>query len=138
MEIRINSRDGGLPKRPKMYIASLKLARFAASGVKISVNLPGGILAQGPKIVISRGSFVTLLFDSFGIEVNSRMNPRDGSFASTPKLYISSLKLASFARSGVTIRVNLRGGTQVPKSSFSVSHVALSYSSLFDLEWKLE
>ncbi len=57
-----------------------------------------------------------------------RMNPRDGGFAKRPKLYISSLKLASFAGSGIKIRVNLRDSmlTQGPKSSFSVTHVALS------------
>ncbi len=64
------------------------------------------------------------------------MNPRDGGLPKRPKVYISSLNLAGFAGSGVTMRVNLRGGisTQVPKSAFSVSHVALSFWILFDLE----
>ncbi len=67
--------------------------------MKLRVNQPGGILTQGPKVVISRGSFVTFLFDSFGIEMKIRMNQRDSDFPKRPRVYISSSKLAGFAGS---------------------------------------
>ncbi|KAL9969571.1 hypothetical protein ACROYT_G021800 [Oculina patagonica] len=118
VKIKMNSRDGGFSKRPKLYISSLKLAGFAGKGVKKSFILRGGISTQGPKIVIFNYSCSTFLFDSFGPGNKIKMNPRDGGFSKRPKLYISSLKLAGFAGSGVKISFNLHGGisTQRPKS----------------------
>ncbi len=117
MKIRMNPRDGGYPKRLKLYILSLKLTGFAGSGVKIRFNLPGGISTQRPNIVIFSSSCSTFLFYSFGPGMKIRMNPRDGSFPKRLKLYILSLKLTGFAGSGVKIRFNLPGGmsTQGPK-----------------------
>ncbi|KAL9969568.1 hypothetical protein ACROYT_G021797 [Oculina patagonica] len=110
VKIRMNPRDGGFSKSPKLYISSLKLAGFAVSGVKISFKLRGGISTQGPKIGIFSGSCITFLFDSSGHGVKIKMNTCDGGFAKSPKLYISSLKLAVFAVSGVNISFKLRCG----------------------------
>ncbi|KAL9969570.1 hypothetical protein ACROYT_G021799 [Oculina patagonica] len=117
VKIGMNPRDGGFSKSPKLYISSLKLAGFAVSGVKISFKLRGGIAKQGPKIVIFNDSCSTFLFDTFGPEVKIKMTPRDGGFSKRPKLYISTLKLAGFAGSGVDISFKLRGGisTRAPK-----------------------
>ncbi len=53
MKKGVNVRACSFPKRPKLYISSLKLASFAGSGVKIRFNQRRGTLTQGPKIVIS-------------------------------------------------------------------------------------
>ncbi|KAL9969572.1 hypothetical protein ACROYT_G021801 [Oculina patagonica] len=110
VKIRMNPRDGRFSKSPKLYISSLKLAGFAVSGVEISFKLRGGISTQGPKIVIFSGSCITFLFDCSGHGVKIKMNTCDGGFAKSPKLYISSLKLAVFAVSGVNISFKLRCG----------------------------
>ncbi len=91
VKIRMNPRDGGLPKRPNLYISSLKHAGFAGSGVTLSLNLLGCILRQGHKTIIFSGSCNTLLFDSFGTGVKIRINPRDGGFSKQLKLCIKSL-----------------------------------------------
>ncbi len=116
MKIRINPRDGIFPKRTKLYILSLKLAVSDGSVVKISFNLHGGILTQGPEIVIFSGSCSTFLFDSFGPGLKIIMNQRDSIFPKGIKLYILILKLARFSGSGVKISFNLRTGnsTQGP------------------------
>ncbi len=130
----MNPRDGGFSKRPKLYISSLKLAGFAGSGVEIRFNLSGGILTQGPKIVISRGSLVTFLFDPFGPEVKIRMNQRHGDFTKRPKVYISNLKLAGFAGSGVKIRFNLRGGILIQGPKIVIFSFSCSYSIPLDFQ----
>ncbi len=109
MNVRMNPGDGGFPKRPKLYISNLKRAGFAGSSVKIICYLRGGISIQRPQIVIFSGSCSTSLFDSFGPGMNIRINPCDSGFPKVPTPYISRLKLASFAGSGVVIRSNLRG-----------------------------
>ncbi|KAL9960230.1 hypothetical protein ACROYT_G033660 [Oculina patagonica] len=129
-KIWMNPRDGGFPKRPKLYISSLKLAGFAGSeveisfnagfagsGGKISFNVRGGISTQGSEIVIISGPFSTFTHDSFGPGEKLRMNPGDGRFPKRTKLYISSLKLAGFAGSGEEISFNVRGDifTQGPE-----------------------
>ncbi len=101
--IRINPRDDIFPKRPKLYISSLKLACFTGSGMKISLNLRGCISTQGPKIAIFSGTCVTFSFDSTESGVKVRKNPRNGIIPKRPTLYMTSLKLAGFAGSGVTI-----------------------------------
>ncbi len=65
MKIRFNPRDFGFPKERKRYISNIKLTSLAGSGVKISYNLRGGILTQGPKIVIFSGSWSTFLSNPF-------------------------------------------------------------------------
>ncbi len=65
VKIRTNPRDGGFPKRLKLYISSLKVAGFSGSGEKIRFHLRGGMSTQGPKIVIYSGTYSTFLFDSF-------------------------------------------------------------------------
>ncbi len=42
VKISITPRDGGFPKRPRLYISSNNLAKFAVSRVKISFSLCGG------------------------------------------------------------------------------------------------
>ncbi len=59
------------------------------------------------------------------------MNPRDGGFQKRPKGYISSLKLSSFARSGVEIRFNLRGGISMEGLKIVIFSVSCS-AFLFD------
>ncbi len=67
------------------------------------------------------------------LTVRLRMNPRDDGFSNSPKLYISSLKLAFSA--GFVVKISLvyvvvfqhKG----PKSSFLV---VLFYSIILDLE----
>ncbi|KAL9986767.1 hypothetical protein ACROYT_G000960 [Oculina patagonica] len=108
MNIRMNPRDGGFPKRPKMYFSSLKRAGFAGCEVKLSSYLRDGISTAGLIIVIFSGSSSTFLFDSFGAEMNIRMNPRDGGFPKRPKMYFSSLKRAGFAGCEVKLSSYLR------------------------------
>ncbi|KAL9986768.1 hypothetical protein ACROYT_G000961 [Oculina patagonica] len=110
MNIRMNPRDGGFPKRPKMYFSSLKRAGFAGCEVKLSSYLRDGISTAGLKIVIISGPSSTFLFDSFGQEMNIRMNPRDGGFPKRPKMYFSSLKRAGFAGCEVKLSSFLRDG----------------------------
>ncbi|KAL9986766.1 hypothetical protein ACROYT_G000959 [Oculina patagonica] len=110
MNIRMNPRDGGFPKRPKMYFSSLKRAGFAGCEVKLSSYLRDGISTAGLIIVIISGSSSTFLFDSFGPEMNIRMNPRDGGFPKRPKMYFSSLKRAGFAGCEVKLSSYLRDG----------------------------
>ncbi len=52
MKIRMNPRDGGFAKRPKLYISNFKPSGFAECGMKISFHLRGGTLTQGPIIVV--------------------------------------------------------------------------------------
>ncbi len=63
------------------------------------------------------------------------LNLRVGIFPKRPKLYISGLKLASCAGSGLKISSIYVVAFQQkgPKSSFSVHYVILSYSILLDL-----
>ncbi len=51
---------------------------FAGSGMKVSLNLRGGISKHGPKIFIFSVSCGTFLFESFGPGVNIRLNLRGG------------------------------------------------------------
>ncbi len=134
----MNPRDGLFPKRPTLYIWSLKGAGFAGSGVKISFILRGSISMQGPKIIIFRSLCIAFLLGSFGPGVIIRMNLRDGIFPIWREFYFSSLTRSGFAESGVKISCNVVVVFQHkgPKSSFSVVHVALSYSIRLDLEWK--
>ncbi len=83
----MNPRDGGFPKRSKVYISSLKLACFAGSGVKISFILRGRISTQEPKIVTFSCSNRAYLFDSFGPGVKIRKHPLAGGFTKGTKLY---------------------------------------------------
>ncbi len=85
MNIGVNPRDGIFPKRPKVYISSLKLAGRTGSVVKTSISLRGGISTQRPKIAIFCGSCKYFLFDSFEPGMKIRMNPRDGIFPKRPK-----------------------------------------------------
>ncbi len=100
VKVRTNPRDDGFPTRLKLHISSVKLVSFAGSGVKTSLKLRYSISTQGPKIVIFSGSCSTFLFDSFRPGMEIRMNPCDGGFPKRPKLYISSVKLVSFAGFG--------------------------------------
>ncbi len=135
----MNPRDGGFPKRLKLYILSLKLTGFAGSGVKIRFNLPGGISTQGPKIVIYSCACGTFLFYSFGPGMKIRMNPRDGGFPKRLKLYISNLKRACFAGFGVKISFNLRSGisTQGPKIVISSGRCSTLLFDSFGPEVKI-
>ncbi|KAL9986769.1 hypothetical protein ACROYT_G000962 [Oculina patagonica] len=110
MNIRMNPRDGGFPKTPKMYFSGLKRAGFAGCEVKLSSFLRYGISTAGLIIVIISGLSSTFLFDSFGPEMNIRMNPRDGGFPKTPKMYFSGLKRAGFAGCEVKLSSFLRYG----------------------------
>ncbi len=123
MEIKKNPCDGGFPKRPKKYIQSLKLAFYNRLKMEVSFNLRVGISTQRPKTVILNNSYGTFIIDSCGHGLIIRINPRDGGFPIRTKLYIPSLKLNGFARSGVKITFNLRGGisTKVPKIAISSS-----------------
>ncbi len=138
MKIKKKPCDGGYPKRTKQYISSLTLAGYSRSKMKISLNLRGGISTQRPKIVILSNSYGSFLFDSCGPGVIIRTNPCDGGFPIRTKLYISSLRLAGFARSGVKITFNLhvRSGisTKCPKSLFSVTLMGHSALITVDLE----
>ncbi len=62
------------PKRPILYISSLKLAGYAGLRVKTSFDLRGGILTQGPKIFIFNTSCSTFIFEIFGPGENIRQN----------------------------------------------------------------
>ncbi len=55
MKISMNQLEGGISKRLKLYISSLKQAAYLDSGVKIRFNLRGGISKQVPKIFILSG-----------------------------------------------------------------------------------
>ncbi len=80
MKIRLNLRDGILPKRPKRYVLSFKLTDVAGSEEKITFNIRSGISMQGQKIFIIIASCDTFRFDSFGTGLKIRLNPRDGVF----------------------------------------------------------
>ncbi len=132
----MNPRDGGFAKRAELFISSLNVACFAESVVKRSSHLRGGISIQGPKIVIFSGSWRAFLFDYFEPRKKIMRNPRDGLFSQRPKLFTSSITVTGCAGSGEKIDFNVRGGISIKgqNPSFSVPHVALSYSIPLDLE----
>ncbi len=101
MKIGMNPRDDIFPKRPQLYISSLKLVDLHGSEVKTSINRRGGISTQVPKLVIFSRSCSSSLFDSLGLGIKIRMIPHDDIFPKTHKLFILRHKLAGLTRSGL-------------------------------------
>lgn len=81
--------------------------------IKISLNLRRGPISKlVPKFVNFSGSCTTFVLNSFGpgVKNQSKFNLRDGGFSKRRNRYISNLKLARFACTGVKIWFNLSCG----------------------------
>ncbi len=74
------------------------------------------------------------LFDSFGLGVSIRQNPRDGIFRKRPKLYVSSFKLVGVSRSTKKISFNIRGGISIQRPKIPFISVPDEFLTLLNLE----